>query len=145
MSQETETRQDYHYFLDIPTRWIDNDVYGHVNNVIYYAYFDTVIGRYLVEEGGLDYVNDDVVGFAVETKCQFKRAIAFPDVVEAGLRVVKLGNRSARYEIGLFTAGYEEPAASGYFVHVFVSLQNERRAAPIPMKIRRALEKLVVE
>ena len=140
-----ENRQTYPYFLTIPTRRRDNDIYGHVNNAVYYAYFDTVIGHYLVTEGGLDYVNDNVVGFAIESKCQFKRALAFPDVVEAGLRVSKIGRTSVRYEIALFTAGYEEPAAIGYFVHVFVDLSNERRSTPIPAKIRQALARIVVE
>ena len=136
--------QNYLYLLEIPTRWIDNDIYGHINNVVYYAYFDTIIGHYLVNEGGLDYVNDNVVGFAIETKCQFNRALAFPDIVEAGLRVGKIGNTSVRYEIGLFTTGYEEPAASGYFVHVFVDLTNERQSTPVPAKIRVALENILV-
>jgi acyl-CoA thioester hydrolase len=140
-----ETRQNYPYFLEIPTRWIDNDIYGHANNAHYYAYFDTVIGHYLVNEGGLDYVNDQVVGFAIENQCRFKRAISFPDVIEAGLRVGKIGNSSVRYELGLFTTGYDEPAAVGYFVHVFVDLANERRSTNIPPKIRAALEKIVVE
>ena len=140
-----DTRQNYPFFLEIPTRWIDNDIYGHVNNAIYYIYFDTVIARYLIDEGGLDFVNDDIVGFAVETKCHFKRAITFPDVVEAGMRVGKIGNRSARYEIGLFTPGYEEPAATGYFVHVFVERSNDNRPAPVPTKIRRALQRILVE
>ena len=140
-----EKRDNYYYFLDIPTRWRDNDIYGHVNNVVFYAYFDTVIGDYLMKEGQLDYVNDQVVGFAIETKCQFKRALAFPDVVQAGLRVGKIGRTSVRYEIGLFTADYEEPAATGYFVHVFVDLANGRRSTPIPDKIRRALQKIVVK
>lgn len=140
-----EKRADYSYFLDIPTRWRDNDIYGHVNNVVFYAYFDTVIGDYLMKEGQLDYVNDQVVGFAIETKCEFKRALAFPDVVQAGLRVAKIGRTSVRYEIALFTAGYEEPAATGYFVHVFVDLANERRSTPIPSKIRCALEKIVMK
>ncbi|MGB0389483.1 MAG: acyl-CoA thioesterase [Ardenticatenaceae bacterium] len=138
-----EKRENYQYFLQIPTRWRDNDIYGHVNNAVYYAYFDTVIGHYLVTKGQLDYVNDHVVGFAIESKCQFKRAIAFPDVVEAGLRVSKVGRTSVRYEVGLFTGGHEEPAATGYFVHVFVDLANERRSTPIPDKIRTALEKIL--
>ena len=139
---ENLTRADYPHFLSIPTRWIDNDVYHHVNNAIYYMFFDTVINEYLVCEGGLDFREGEVVGLAVETHCQFKKPIAFPDVVDAGMRVGKLGNSSVRYEIGLFIQGDDTLAAFGYFVHVFVS-QSTKRPAPIPDQIRRALQKLV--
>ena len=97
----SERRAHYFHFLAIPTRWMDNDVYAHVNNVIYYAYFDTVINQYLMAEGGLDYRGGAVVGIAVETMCRFHKSLAFPDVVDAGLRVGHLGNSSVRYEIGL--------------------------------------------
>ncbi len=137
-----ETRNNYPYFLDIPTRWLDNDLYQHVNNVHYYAFFDTVIGRFLMDVGGLDYRQDAVVGFAVENGCRYKRPLAFPDIVEAGLRVTKIGNSSARYEVGLFTAGHDSPAATGYFVHVFVNRFEGNAAAPIPPKIRAALTKI---
>ncbi len=144
MEKPTETRQDYAYFLQIPTRWMDNDVYGHVNNVHYYSFFDTVIGDYLIRQGGLDIVNDPVVGFAIESLCQYKRAIAFPELVEAGLRVARIGNSSVRYEIGIFTAGYAEPAATGYFVHVFVDRTQGNRPTTVPEKLRTALAKLLV-
>ncbi len=136
------TRADYPHFLSIPTRWIDNDVYHHVNNAIYYMFFDTVINEYLVLEGGLDFRQGEVVGLAVETHCQFKKPIAFPDVVDAGIRVGKLGNSSVRYEIGLFIQGDDQIAAYGYFVHVFVK-QSTKRPSPIPNNIRQALQKLV--
>jgi len=142
MEQPTETRQRYAYFLQIPTRWMDNDIYGHVNNVQYYAFFDTVIGDYLIRHGGLDIVNDAVVGFAVESLCQYRRAIAFPELVEAGLRVARIGNSSVRYEIGIFTAGYDAPAATGYFVHVFVDRTQGNRPTTVPEKLRTALAKL---
>ncbi|MCP4359771.1 MAG: acyl-CoA thioesterase [Chloroflexi bacterium] len=137
-----ETRNNYPYYLDIPTRWLDNDLYQHVNNVHYYAFFDTVIGRFLMDEAGLDYRQDAVVGFAVENGCHYKRPLAFPDIVEAGLRVTKIGNSSVRYEVGLFTAGHDSPAATGYFVHVFVNRFEGNIAAPIPPKIRAALSKI---
>ena len=137
-----ELRENYPYFLEIPTRWIDNDLYQHVNNVHYYAFFDTVIGRFLMEEGGMDYRQDDVVAFAVENGCRYLRPLSFPDVVEAGLRVTKIGNSSVRYEIGLFTASYDEPAAIGYFVHVFVSRQEGGKSTSIPAKIRTAMEQI---
>ena len=144
MNKQPETRQDYHYFLSIPTRWMDNDVYGHVNNVHYYSFFDTVIADYLIHHGGLHFGEDPVVGFAIESLCQYKRSIAYPEIVEAGLRVARIGNSSVRYAIGIFTAGYAEPAATGYFVHVFVDRTNDNRPAPVPEKIRIALTKILV-
>ncbi|HYB09783.1 MAG TPA: thioesterase family protein [Alphaproteobacteria bacterium] len=128
----------------MPTRWMDNDVYGHVNNVIYYSFFDTLINQYLVSAGGLDYHNGPVIGLAVETMCRFKRELTYPELVEGGLRVGKLGTSSVRYEIGLFGAGHETPAAVGYFVHVFVE-RASRKPTPIPPQIRAALEKLSVD
>jgi acyl-CoA thioester hydrolase len=138
-----ETRERYRHFLAMPTRWIDNDIYGHVNNVRYYEFFDTVINRYLIDAGGLDIHNGHVIGIAVETTCRFHRSLAFPDIVNAGLRVGKLGTSSVRYEIGLFRADDTEPAATGHFVHVFVTRANQR-PTPIPDRIRAALEKLRV-
>lgn len=143
---ESQGRGSYPHFLTIPTRWADNDIYGHVNNVEYYAFFDTVINRWLIAEGGLDiHANGagDVIGLCVESHCAYRDSFAFPEDVEAGLRVGKLGNTSVRYEIGLFAAGAEEPAASGWFVHVFVDAES-RRPAPIPERLRVCLERLVV-
>ena len=137
-----ETRASYPHFLPIPTRWMDNDVYGHVNNVVYYAYFDTVINQYLIAEGGLDIEHGAAIGLCVESHCKYLRAVAFPDELEAGLRVVHLGRSSVRYEIGIFTRGVEDIAAQGWFVHVFVD-RATRRPAAIPEPLRAALEKLV--
>ncbi len=131
----------YPHFLEIPTRWMDNDVYGHVNNVVYYSYFDTVINDFLIREGGLDIHAGAVIGLCVESQCSFKASLAFPERVRAGLRVGKLGTSSVRYEIGLFGEGAEEPAAEGHFVHVFVDRES-RRPAAIPDGIRSALERL---
>lgn len=139
------TRADFRVFRPITTRWMDNDVYGHVNNVHYYSFFDTVIAHFLIGEGGLNFATDAVVGFAIESKCQYRRPITFPESVEARMRVGKIGNSSVRYEIGIFTAGYEEPAASGYFVHVFVDRTNQNRSTPVPERIRAALAKILVE
>ncbi|HUK09133.1 MAG TPA: thioesterase family protein [Stellaceae bacterium] len=141
---EQERRANYPHFLTIPTRWMDNDIYGHVNNVIYYSYFDTVINKYLIEAGGLDIHDGGVIGIAVESLCRFHRSLVFPDLVEAGLRVGRLGTSSVRYEIGLFRAGDEPPAATGHFIHVFVERES-RRPTPIPPLLRHALEKLVRE
>jgi acyl-CoA thioester hydrolase len=136
-----EARAAYRYFLPLGTRWMDNDVYGHVNNVVYYAYFDTIINRYLIAEGGLDIHGGDAIGLCVESHCKYLQSIAFPDDLDAGLRVAHLGRSSVRYEIGIFPRGADAPAAHGWFVHVFVD-RTTRRSAPIPEPIRRALEKL---
>ncbi|MEZ4868677.1 MAG: thioesterase family protein [Caldilineaceae bacterium] len=143
--EQQGARQAYRHFLQIPTRWMDNDVYGHVNNVHYYSFFDTVIADYLIHQGGLDFAQDPVIGFAIESLCQYKRAIAYPEVIEAGLRVAHIGNSSVRYEIGIFTEGYDEPAAIGYFIHVFVDRTNGNRPTSVPEKIRGALMRILVK
>ncbi len=135
------SRRDYAHFLAIPTRWMDNDVYLHVNNVVYYSYFDTVINRYLIEEGGLDIEGSPVVGIAVETMCRFRKSFAFPETVDAGLRVGHLGTSSVRYEIGRFGTGEDEARAEGHFVHVFVE-RGASKPVPIPARIRDALARL---
>jgi acyl-CoA thioester hydrolase len=134
-------RSTYPHFLAIGTRWKDNDVYGHVNNVEYYSFFDTVINDYLIRAGGLDIHAGGAIGLCVESQCTFKQSLAFPDSVDAGLRVTKLGNSSVGYEIGLFRSGQDEPAALGRFVHVFVD-RSDRRPVPVPAGIRTALERL---
>jgi acyl-CoA thioester hydrolase len=135
------SRGDYPHLLAIPTRWHDNDVYGHVNNVDYYAFFDTVINAWLVREGGLDIQAGAVIGLCAESHCEFHAAITFPETVEAGLRVGRLTRSSARYEIGLFREGVEDPAATGWFVHVFVGRES-RRPVDIPPELRDSLERL---
>ncbi len=141
MPAATISRSDYRRFISVPTRWMDNDIYGHVNNVVYYALFDTAINSYLIAEGGLDIGAGAVIGVAVETQCQFMQSVAFPDLLEIGLRVGRLGNSSVRYELAIFKHAAEHAAAAGYFVHVFVDRQH-RRAVPIPAQVRRALEQL---
>jgi acyl-CoA thioester hydrolase len=136
-----ERRADYRWTLSVPTRWMDNDVYGHVNNVVYYAYFDTVINRWLIDEGGLDIHAGDAVGLCVESQCRYLAPTAFPDVLEACLRVAHLGRSSVRYEIAIFSANTEAPVAVGTFVHVFVD-RASRRPTPIPDAIRAALARL---
>ena len=137
----SETRASYKYFLTIPTRWMDNDVYGHVNNVVYYSYFDTIVNDYLMRHGGFDYRNGAIVGLVVETMCQYKKSLAFPESVDVGLRVAKIGNSSVRFEIGIFKQGDDEPAAFGHFVHVFVE-RAVQKAVTIPEQVRAALEKI---
>ena len=136
------SRSNYPYFQTITTRWKDNDIYGHVNNVEYYSYFDTVINAFLIREGGLDIHGGDIIGVCAESHCRFLRSLAFPDSVDAGLRVSKLGRSSVTYEIGLFAAGISEPAAEGWFVHVFVHREH-RRPEPIPDRLRTTLSRLI--
>jgi acyl-CoA thioester hydrolase len=136
-----ETRARYSYFLTIPTRWMDNDIYGHVNNVVYYSYFDTVINDYLIDPGGLDIHGGPVVGVCAESACRYSKAFAFPEPVEAGLRVGHLGRTSVRYEIGLFKVGEEAAAAEGHFVHVFVDRES-MTPVPVPESIRAALARI---
>ena len=131
---------DFPHVATIPTRWNDNDVYGHVNNVEYYSFFDTVINAWLIREGGLDIHDGQVIGLCAESHCTFLAAVAFPDDVQAGLRVGHLGTSSVRYEIGLFDAA-GAPVASGWFVHVFVD-RATRRPATMPEQLRGSLERL---
>ena len=137
-----ELRDTYRHFQAIPTRWADNDIYGHVNNVVYYSYFDTVVNQYLIEQGALDPVKSTVIGLVVETQCEYFAPLSFPDVVHAGLRVAKIGNSSVRYEIGLFRNAENAASAQGYFVHVYVH-RASRRSTPVPADMRLVLEKLL--
>ncbi len=135
------SRADYGFRLPVATRWADNDVYGHVNNVEYYAWFDTAINAYLIGEGGLDIHTGDVIGLCVESHCEYKAAVSYPEGVEVGVRVARLGTSSVRYELAIFRDGTEEPAALGHFVHVFVD-REARRPTPIPEQLRAALAAL---
>jgi acyl-CoA thioester hydrolase len=135
-------RDTFRAFLAIPTRWMDNDAYGHVNNVVYYSYFDTAVNEHLIRAGGLDIERDRVVGYVVETSCRFARPLAFPEMVDAGLRVVRIGHSSVEYDIGLFRRGDDSAAARGRFVHVWVD-RDTQRPARVPDKIRAALASLV--
>jgi acyl-CoA thioester hydrolase len=136
-------RMAYRHFLSITTRWMDNDVYGHVNNVVYYSYFDTVVNEYLIRSGVLDFEHSDTIGLVVETQCNYFAPLVFPQVVDAGLRVANLGTSSVRYEIGLFSEGESEPAAQGHFVHVYVD-RATRRPVPLPEPLRAALAPIAV-
>lgn len=132
--------QDYPHHQQVQTRWHDNDIYGHVNNVVYYSYFDSVVNRFLIEQGGLDIQQGDVVGFVVESQCKYMKPLAYPDTITAGLRVGKLGNSSVRYELALFNA-QGELCAEGYFIHVFVNRASNTPVS-IPQGIRSQLELL---
>ena len=139
--QAPAARGTYARFLALETRWMDNDVYGHVNNVVYYSYFDTAVNGYLVEEGLLDVAKSPVVGYVIETGCTFFEPVAFPEALEAGLLVADLGRTSVRYRIGIFKAGGELAAAQGHFVHVYVDRATQR-PVEIPAPTRRVLEGL---
>ncbi len=136
-----ERRGDYAVFYPITTRWSDNDLYGHVNNVAYYSYFDTVANRFLIEEGGLDIHGAEVIGVVVESRCNYHASLAYPQALEGGLRVDRLSSRSVTYGIGIFAEGAPEAAANGHFVHVFVD-RASNAPVPIPEPIRRALERI---
>ncbi|WP_197337446.1 acyl-CoA thioesterase [Ralstonia solanacearum] len=138
-----QTRDDCRHFHTITTRWMDNDVYGHVNNVVYYSYFDTVVNAYLIGQGVLDPQTSGTIGLVVETQCNYFAPLSFPEPVTAGLRVARLGNASVRYEVGLFGGDAREVAAQGHFIHVYVD-RHTRRPVPLPPALRAALEPLAV-
>ena len=137
-----DPRSAYRHFRGIATRWMDNDVYGHVNNVVYYSYFDTVVNQYLIEAGELDIERGPVIGLVVETHCNYFSPITFPDTVHAGLRVARLGSSSVRYEVGLFRNDDDLASAQGHFVHVYVDRAN-RRPVVLPDGFRTALHALL--
>lgn len=134
----TTPRAAFPHFCEIATRWMDNDVYGHVNNVVYYSYFDTAVNQFLIERGVLDIHKGEVVGFVVDSGCSYFSPIAFPDVVHVGIRVSKLGNSSVRYDLGVYRNDEQRPAAAGHFVHVYVD-RASNRSVPVPDKVRELL------
>ena len=138
------TRAGYRWFLALPTRWMDNDVYGHVNNVTYYSFFDTAVARFLIANGVLDLATSTSVGLVVETSCRYLAPIAFPDEVTCGLRCGRLGTSSIRYEIGLFRNDEERASAEGHFVHVYVERATQDRAVPLPAALRDAATRLLL-
>lgn len=138
-----EPRDAYRHFTSLTTRWMDNDAYGHLNNVVYYSLFDTAVNLYLIEAGALDIQRSPVIGLVVETHCNYFASIEFPQSVDAGLRVAHRGSSSVRYEIGLFAAGQPLTAARGHFIHVYVDRES-RRPAPLPPELVRALDALVM-
>ena len=138
---QPEPRAGYKAFRTISTRWMDNDAYGHVNNVVYYSWFDTAVNAHLIEQGALDIEKSPVIGLVIETQCNYFASVAFPQPVDAGLRVAHIGKSSVRYEVGLFAAGEPDTCAKGHFVHVYVDRET-RRPAPLPDKLRTVLEAL---
>jgi len=143
MTHTTPQRSEYRHFQSITTRWHDNDIYGHVNNVTYYSFFDSAVNTYLIERGGLDIHEGAVVGFVVSSSCDYFASIAYPDLIEVGVRVAKLGNSSVQYELAVFKAGESEACAAGRFVHVFVDRESNQPVS-IPEGLRAALQVLVV-
>jgi acyl-CoA thioester hydrolase len=140
----TGQRSDYAHYSVIPTRWEDNDAYGHVNNIVYYSFFDTAITEWLIDAAGLDPYAGDVIGLCIASACDYHGPFAFPDKVEAGIRVGHLGRSSVRYEVGLFKAGEDAPVAEGSFTHVYVD-RGDRIPTKIPDGMRKALETLILE
>lgn len=136
-------RKDFNWFSPLTTRWADNDIYGHVNNVMYYSYFDSTANRYLIEQGGLDIHNGPVIGLVVDSGCSYFAPVAFPDALEGALRVAHLGRSSVRYELAIFRPNAEDAVAQGHFVHVFVDRQT-RQSTGIPGQLRDALAQLLI-
>lgn len=134
-------RGAYKVFYPVSTRWSDNDIYGHINNVVYYSYFDSVANRYLIEEGGLDITDGRIVGYVVQSGCDYHAPASYPEAIEGGLRVDRLGNSSVQYGIAIFRQGEDEALAHGHFVHVFVD-RAANKSVPIPQGLRVALERL---
>jgi acyl-CoA thioester hydrolase len=141
MKPEKPKRGDYKHIAPLQTRWADNDIYGHVNNVAYYGFFDTIVNEYLISAGALDIHNGAVIGLVVETHCNYYAPAAFPDALEGALRVAHIGNSSVRYELGIFKKGEDAPLAEGHFVHVYVDRIN-RKPSPLPDALRAALMSL---
>ena len=138
-----EPRSAYKHFQAMPTRWADNDVYGHVNNSVYYFFFDTLVNEWLINQGLLEIGKSEVVGLVVETSCNFFAPITFPDVIHGGLRITKIGSSSVRYEIGLFKNDEDQCSAKGHFVHVYVN-EQARRPVKLPEAMRKMLERIAI-
>lgn len=135
-------RSAFHAFKRITTRWADNDVYGHVNNVVYYQWFDTAVNAHLIEHGALDIHAGQTIGLVVETHCNYFAPLAFPDNVDAGIRVARIGSSSVRYEVALFAEGQDLCAAHGHFVHVYVDRESRRPVSQLPAALKTVLERL---
>jgi acyl-CoA thioester hydrolase len=141
MRIEAKTRSEFRHFHEITTRWMDNDAYGHVNNVVYYSWFDTVVNQFLITHGALDIEHGPVIGLVVETQCNYFASLAFPDRVTAGLCVTKLGSSSVRYEVSIFRDDEQTASAQGHFIHVYVD-RISRKPASIPETMRTLLQSI---
>ena len=138
MRQAAKTRDQFHYFLPIQTRWSDNDLYGHVNNVTYYSYFDTAANALLIEKVNFDIHQSPIIGLVVDSACSFLHELSYPEIIDVGVTISKIGNSSLTYEVAIFKFGQETASTQGHFVHVFVDRET-RKSTPIPIKIRDAL------
>ena len=135
------SRSAFRWFIDLQSRWEDNDAYGHINNVVYYSWLDTAVNRFLVDNGLLDYKNDEAYGIVIESKCTFFKEFTYPEVAQVGLKLQRIGNSSITYDIGVFRVNQDEPAAIGYLVHVYVRAAD-RRPSLIPNRVRKGVETL---
>jgi len=135
-------RSEYKHVREITTRWMDNDAYGHINNVVYYSFFDTVVNAWLIEHGALDVERGETIGFVVETGCHYFAPLAYPETVSAALRVAHIGRSSVRYEVALFAEGSDTAAAQGHFVHVYVNRADRRPVSALPAALAAALAPL---
>ena len=144
MSDTDPLREDFLHWDQIQTRWMDNDIYGHVNNVVYYSWIDTIINRYLISAGGFDIYHSPVIAVTAESRCRYMRPVAFPARIDGGLGVTRLGHTSVTYRIGLFPADVGGPVAVGHFVHVCVD-RASMRPVPIPERLRAALAEIVIK
>ena len=138
------TRADYRWFTAVPTRWMDNDVYGHVNNVTYYSWIDTAVAEFLVANGVLDLATSTEVGLVVETQCRYYAPIAWPDRITCGIRCGRLGGASIRYEIGIFRNEEDTASAEAHFIHVYVARAEQTRSVPLPARLRDAATRLLL-
>ena len=143
MKPETKRRQNYRFLFPIQTRWADNDMYGHVNNVIYYSYFDTAANALLIQHAGFDLRNTPIIGLVVDSACSFLQELSYPEIIEVGVAIEKIGNSSLRYDLAIFKQGQNEAAAQGHFVHVFVDRQT-RKSTSIPDDMRDALTQFLL-
>ena len=144
MRVEAKTRNEFQHFHEITTRWMDNDAYGHVNNVVYYSWFNTVVNQFLITNGALDIAHGPVIGLVVETQCNYFASVAFPERITAGLCVTKLGNSSVRYEVSIFREDEELASAQGHFIHVYVD-RITRKPASIPKNMRTLLQSIHIQ
>ena len=137
------TRSDFVAFEEIHSRWMDNDAYGHINNVVYYSFFDTAVNRYLIERNVLNVLKSEAIGFVIETQCKYFSPIAYPDLIHVGLKVVHLGNSSVKYELAIFKNNDDIASAAGNFVHVYVN-RSTNKPTPIPQNVREILAGLIL-
>ncbi|UUS58803.1 thioesterase family protein [Acinetobacter sp. YH16040_T] len=143
MKPETKRRQNYRFLFPIQTRWADNDMYGHVNNVTYYSYFDTAANALLIQHAGFDLRKTPIIGLVVDSACSFLQELSYPEIIEVGVAIEKIGNSSLRYDLAIFKQGQNEAAAQGHFVHVFVDRQT-RKSTSIPDDMRDALTQFLL-